>query len=184
MKFITSLFAVAILFLATYTQAATTVGVLPSTAVAVINSTSTTNQLVNFPAWPVVVAGATSVTNFTTIDITGYNDVALKFVCQTTNTTSTSNVVWTIYRDVPNRFPTNAVGTGVNCAILGTVTNILNGVAPVTAIASYNGVPRTTASTYQSTDAGIAGISTLYIGYVTVPGLSGITNYQVYVSKK
>jgi hypothetical protein len=175
------------LFTVITTAASLTVGFEASGAVPlsgnapVVNSTASTNQVVNFPYWPVVVAGGTSVTNFTKIDISGKENVALQFQCQSTNTTTTSNVVWAVYKNIAGQTATNAVGTNVRYDTLGFVTNVLNGVTPVVTVATYTPLGKA-ATTSQSSDNGIAGVTTLYIGNVTTLGLSGLTNYQVYQS--
>lgn len=136
---------------------------------ALINSSSTTNTAVNFPAWPVLANG--NITNFTKFDVGNSKFVSIQITCQTTNTTSTSNVVWTVYKSVSGGNPTNALGTSLRFTTLGTITNVLNGVTPVTAIGDFS-------------DSQIAGSTTLYIGYVTTPSNSGITNYTVYARGK
>lgn len=143
-----------------------------------VDSTLSTTNIVQFPLWPNVVAGGVSVTNWTKIDISGAKEVALNFSCASTNAGTTSNIVWQVYESAKGTLPTNAAGTSVDCDLLGTVTNVLNGTTRVTTVAKYNANPRS-ASTYQSADTGIAGVQSLYVGIVTVPALSGITNYQV-----
>lgn len=148
-----------------------------------LDSTSTTNAVVNFPAWPIVVASSTAVTNFTAVNIDPYKDLCLSFSCAGTNATTTSNVVWTLYRGGHGGAPTNALGTSLDYDVLGYVTNFLNGTTRVTTVATYTAVARTTAVTGQSTDGGIAGLNTIYIGSVNCAvANSGITNYQVYNS--
>ena len=89
-----------------------------------------------------------------------------------------------MYRSANSAAVTNAVGTGVSYDTLGYVTNVLSGVTPVVAIANYTTLNKTAPVGYQSTDPGIAGIRTLYIGQVAVAANCGLTNYQVYVSGK
>jgi hypothetical protein len=191
MKFKTKIIiGISVIGLALSGLAATTIGVLPASGVGVIDSTATTNTVVNFPAWPISIVSAQTVTNFTAINIMPYKEVALEFSCQGTNTASTSNIVWSVYASVKGAIPANAQftnSTGVvqqDMVLLGTVTNVLNATPTrVTTIAAYGPITNA-ASTYQSSDVGIRGISTLYIGTVTVPALTGITNYQVYFSGK
>lgn len=170
--------------------AATFIGVNPTASVATIDSTSTTNTVLNFPAWPNWIPGGTLVTNFVPISIPQTaKEVSLQFSCQSTNTTTTSNVVWSIYRSTRGQTPTNAIGIAaggllLDYDLLGYVTNFLNGVTRVSTVATYTTLARTTAATGQSTDPGIAGVTTLYVAVVNVPTLSGLTNYQAYVNVK
>ena len=168
-----------------YVQAGPTViGVTPSSGAPVIDSTATTNLAVNFPAWPTFVATATSATNFTTVDVSRYNHVALQFCLQGTNSGGSAAVVWSIYKSVHPLSPTNSAGGNLDCDLLGYVTNVINGTTRVSSTASYSDVPRTTATSVQSTDPGIAGVTKLYVGWVTNSTSGGFTNYQVYVNGK
>jgi hypothetical protein len=142
----------------------------------VVNSSASTNAVVNFPYWPVMASAAT--TNFTAIDITTVREVSLEFTCQGTNATTTSNVVWTVYGSAKSKFPTNAAGTSLTYDTIGYVTNVLNGTTPVTTLARYTPLGKS-ATANQSSDVGIAGISTLYIGIVNPGTASGLTNYSV-----
>jgi len=149
----------------------------------VINSSSTTNTVVNFPYWPQALVGNALTTNFTKIDVSNFREFALQFTCASTNTTTTSNVTWVVCESIDGFAPTNAVGTSVNYEIISYVTNTLNGVTPVTTVANYAPQPKS-ASTWQSADNGVAGTPTIYVGWVNVPTLSGLTNYTVRVFGK
>ena len=168
----------------------------------VINSANTvagtngaeTNLLVT-GGWPNCI-GATVIsngwTNFTAIPILGMSHVSIQISGMSTNGTSTSNVVFHVYESVtqnqwpaqPPQFPTNSQGTNTPFVQLGTITLPLVAAASgtATAIASYSEIPRTVATTWQSTDAGIAGISYLYIGQVDCPTNSSLTNYTVTIN--
>ena len=161
----------------------------------VFTSTAATNTVSTVPifgapalGWPAYVAGATTVTNITKIDISAFREVQLTFQCQSTNTTTTSNVVWTVYHGISST-PTSCQGTnsagafGMPIALLGYVTNTLNGVNPSYAVANYYANPRLANATGgQSADWGIAGDNALYIYSLQTLGLSGLTNYSVTVT--
>lgn len=150
----------------------------------IIDSTISTNGVLNYPYWPIKVQDATSVTNFVPVAIPyPYTQLALQFTCQGTNTTTTSNVVWTVYKSVSGGSPTNAQGTSLKFDVLGYVTNFLNGVTPVTTTAVYGPAPKAV-STFQSADNGIAGVPVVYVGSVITTTIGAITNYQVYASPK
>lgn len=179
-KFIVGILALAAMVVSL--NAATTIGVNSAASSPFINSANAVTNIVVYPQWPNLAQG--TVTNWTEIDISRANNVALQFTASSTNTTTTSNVVWTVYRSVQGLNPTNAAGTSVNAEVLGYVTNVLNGVTPVTTVAVYTTLPKTTAVGNQSTDLGIAGVQSLYIATVNTPSNSGITNYSVFAGGK
>lgn len=177
-----SLVAVALFLSAQRSESATTYTGLANTTQVLIDSTSSTNLLVNFPYWPVKVSSATSSTNFTRLDISDANikEVALEFTCFSTNAASTSNAVWWVYKSVDETAPTNAVGTSLQYELLGRVTNVLSGATRVTSIGIFTDTPNATSFNNQSAHTGIGGCASIFVGYVDVPdALSGITNYQV-----
>ena len=134
-------------------------------------------------AWATGLASGAYTTNFTFIPLGTAREVSLQFTCASTNTTTTSNVVWTIYKSVEAIAPTNAAGTSLRYDLLGYVTNVMNGATLNTTVASYSPA-LLTATANQGLNTGISGSGALYVGWVNIPALSGLTNFSIRVNTK
>ena len=147
----------------------------------IINSSSTTATNLNFGTttngiWPSYIPASTSFTNITRIDVSGGKDLAIEFNCSSSQQ-SASNIVFQIGRSVSGGIPTNAIGTGTKIEWFATATNTLPNVANQISTSVYlYGPPQAAGSNY-----GEGACTAFYIGYVTVPALTTLTNYSVYV---
>ena len=149
-------------------------------AYPVINSASTTNGVVNFPAWPISVAASTSVTNVTFVNVAGGSTVAVQFTASAMQTNGGA-VTLRLGRNVQGGSPTNAVGTGLNIEWFDTLTNTL----PANTATSANTVVGLYATpTTMGNVSGDGACNGLYLGWITTPANVTLTNYSVYVNNK
>jgi len=152
-------------------------------------SVKTNNVIVN-QQWPYGIingASAVTITNLTLITVpAGTKEVALQFNAYGTNA-STAGITWVIWAGVPGGTPTNPQGTNAYGVVtmatpFAYVTNVLTGAGSLApTIATFTAAPQA-ASANQSAYVGIAGIPSLYVGAVTMPAWTGITNYTCNVN--
>lgn len=155
----------------------------------IINSTvGLTNQgVLPNGVYPSSITAGTSVTNVVPFAVPG-KDVAIQFNLQVlaTSGAAATNVVVQLGRSVmlPSQMPaggvTNAAGTGLNIEWFGTMTNTIPGgtTAGTTVVAHALFGP----ITGQSSAAADGGMSTFYIGYITAPAGTTVTNYSFWVN--
>ena len=149
----------------------------------VINSASTTATNLTFGAntngiWPCYIPASTSFTNVTAFPVSNGKLASIEFNVASSQA-SASNVVWQIGRSVSGNSPTNSTATGAKIEWFATYTNTLPNVANqvATGIAQF-GEP----SSSGIVNYGDGACTTFYIGWVTTPALTTLTNYSVYVN--
>lgn len=181
-----------LLALCTTAHAATSIGVLPAGAAAVIDSTqgTSTNQLLsttNTVKWPTVITGkgaGTSVTNVTAIPVTAGTHLVIETDVQlnVAAAASVTNVIFHIGRNVNGGQPTNSLGTGLKIDWFATITNQL----PASAAANTTFTKCVTfgPQTGYSDGAFEGGCTTFYIGWIDPPANLEVTNMQVYVNNQ
>lgn len=157
----------------------------------IINSTiGPTNQIVGTNGiflYPSFVAAGTSVTNCTPFSVPG-KDLAIQFNAQiaTASSANATNIIVQLGRSVqlPSQMPsggvTNAAGSGMNIEWFATITNTL----PASAAANTTYVSHALFGpiTGQSSGSGDGAVTTFYIGYITTPASTVLTNYSFWVN--
>lgn len=181
---------IAFLLIGLSANAATIIGVLPSTSV--VNSTGNpTNQIFGVNTngiWPSDVVAGGTVTNVTAFPLpAGTKTVAFQMNSQVMATmgASTTNHIWFLGRNVQGGYPTNSIGSGLNIEWFTTITNTLpaSGVAGTiyTATATLGPVSGQSAAGTPAANT-LAGYTTLYIGGCVAPANCVITNYSLFVN--
>ena len=160
----------------------------------VLNGVTNTNSI-SSNGWPALLTNTSSsaaawMTNVTTFSIAPYQKVCLAATCASTTVSDNSNAVWMIGRLINylGTTPTNTLNTNQNGSattpyeVLGYITNSLNGTNQVTSFGTFSYIPQTTSYDNQSACGGIAGCDTLCVIALQCPGITSLTNYQVYVN--
>jgi hypothetical protein len=158
-------------------------GFVSAPAVAGGTTTNNTGQTKGLfgTAWTNSISGG-SYTNLTLLAGPGTRELALQFTVSAASA-STSNVVWTLARNVQGGNPTNTAGTGMSLELFATVTNTLSGTTPQTVVVNLTGQPTTPANVGVLTSFSDGAVPYIYLYSVNVPtGSAAVTNYAVYAA--
>lgn len=134
--------------------------------------------------WPSCIFAGASVTNVTAIDVSAGQALALEFnaQCTTAQGVSATNIIVQLGRSVSGGIPTNALGTGVKIEWFGTITNTLP--ASAAANTTYTSVSQFGPVNGFSTGGAEGALQTIYIGWITAPANTIVTNYSIYAKTK